>query len=268
MKVALIPPRGLENYALRSKFHLALALPELIMRRTYGGMYTRAAELGDYVILDNGIAEGRPCNPAELSTVASKIGAQELVAPDILRDAPKTLSMVERYVRDYSSDSLKHMAVLQGKRMLEYQTLVEEFENLPTIGVLGIPRHMLETLESKACRIDLANWIEEKFPGRFEIHFLGTNPYWLHEIRSAAKYASHVRSVDTSMPFSYAIEGELLSDTKDKITRPKDYFEAEWGHRVSGPILRRNIDTLMEWADASGVRSEASTSALRDLSAE
>jgi len=272
VKVGLIPPKGLENYGLRSKFHLALALPELIGRRTYGGMYTRAASMGDYVVLDNGIAEGQPCNAEDLATFAAKIGAKEIVAPDVLRNAGKTLALVERYVRDYPP-TLYCMAVAQGKKMLEYQTLVEEFAKLDAVTAIGIPRHMLETLDSKACRIDLANWIAEKFPERFDIHFLGTNPYWLLEIKNTSKYAPHVRSVDTSMPFSYAIEGEELRGSRREFTRPDKYFDIDWGTRVNGSLLRGNIATLMEWADAAGTGSdrtvaETSQSAVREVSTQ
>lgn len=259
MRVGLIPPKGLENLALRSKFHLALAIPELMNRRVYSGMYSRASELGDFVVLDNGIAEGQPCNSTDLRIYAKRLEAKELVAPDVIKNAKKTVELVKMFFEEPGLLPIKHMAVIQGKKVEEFKWCVEQFAEIPYVTTIGIPRHMLETLTSRACRIDMANWIADTFPDRFELHFLGTNPKWLGEVKSASKYCSHVRSVDTSMPFSYAIAGEELATTKEEIIRPKFYFDRDWSRMVRSDLVLRNITTLLEWADASGVRSDANT---------
>jgi len=268
VKVGLIPPRGLENYALRSKFHLALAIPELMSRRTYGGMYLRLSKTGDFVVLDNGLAEGKPATPEQLLAYADWMHADEVVVPDVMRDATGTIKAVEGFFKNFSPPTTRqYMAVAQGERNEDYFKCVDLFATIPAITTVGIPRHMLETLGVKATRIDFAHWINEMFPRRFELHFLGTNPVWMAETRHATKYAPFVRSVDSSMPFSYAIAGEhLANDTQKQITRPDKYFDTEWVHKVDGGMIRNNISVFMEWADATNTRSQASASKLRSVS--
>jgi hypothetical protein len=271
MKVGLIPPRGLENFALQSKFHLALALPELVNRTTYAGMYARASALGDYVIMDNGLAEGHIIEPMDLRTAALKVMAKEIVAPDVMRDGAETVKAVRKYFTAISLESaieVKYMGVAQGITVTEFQNCIEKLAGLQPIKVIGIPRHMLETVRKKPCRIDLANWINNTYPDRFEVHFLGTNAsVWTGEVRAAAKYSPFVRSVDTSMPFTYAIANESLATTTANIIRPDGYFKIDWSRRVSASLIRKNIQTLMEWADATGSRSEASVSRVREVPA-
>ena len=256
IKVGLIPPRGLENLVLRSKFHLSLAIDELMNRRMYSGMYKRAAELGDYVVLDNGLAEGMPCTPSFLYKHAKEIGASEVVVPDVMQDAEGTINQVKLFFEDRKLLPIKHMAVAQGKTLPEFRRCVEEFAKVEFITVVGIPRHMLETLRTQPCRIEFANWVADKFPGRFELHFLGTNPVWIGEVKAAAKYTP-ARSVDTSMPFSYAMAGEDLALSAQQIIRPKRYFETDWSRFVDVHLVRHNISTLLEWAGATGTRSHA-----------
>lgn len=265
MRVGLIPPRGLENYALRSKFHLALAIPELMARRTYGGMYTRMSALGDTVVLDNGLAEGTPATPELLLRYAKQVKAKEVVTPDVMKDCAATVKAVTDFFKldvplDYS-----FMAVAQGMKLADFHICVEAFAGLPFVSTVGLPRHMLGTLNSRACRIDLANWINGNYPSRFDVHLLGTNPGWIPEVRHAAKYAPFIRSVDTSMPFNYALVNEDLDTTSVQVTRPDKYFETDWVRRVNSILLRKNIYTLLRWANASEVRTETSISKLRDV---
>lgn len=266
MKVALIPPRGLENYALRSKFHLALAIPELMSRRTYGGMYARLSHTGDFVVLDNGLAEGKPATVDELMSYAKAIRAKEVVLPDVMKAASGTIGAVKAFFKGTVSLDYDYMAVVQGQSQKDFFKCAEEFAKLPFIRTLGIPRHMLTTLNQQAARIDFAHVVNEKYPKRFELHFLGTNPTWVSEVRHTSKYAPFVRSVDTSMPFNYAIAGELLGINSKQITRPNHYFGVDWSHKIDGYLLRSNIQILMEWAGATNTRTETRASKLRSVS--
>lgn len=266
MQVGLIPPRGLENYALRSKFHLALAIPDLMSRRAYGGMYMRLARLGDFVVLDNGIAEGQPSPPESLMAQAATLGAQEVVAPDVMKDANATIKAVEDFFKLERPARFQYMAVVQGEKVEDFFKCADVFASIESINTLGIPRHMLTTLNQKAARIDFAYVVDERYPGRFDLHLLGTNPMWIPEVKHAAKYSPFIRSVDTSMPFSYALAGQDLALTTEHITRPDRYFDIDWPSKVDGPLIRSNIRTFMEWADATSIRSQASASKLRDVS--
>jgi hypothetical protein len=157
------------------------------------------------------------------------------------------------------------MAVVQGTelRMLKY--CVHKFAE-SRVDVLGIPRHTLTTTNNKSIRIEVANWVEQTYPGRFEIHLLGTNPEWLGEVAAVRKYADHVRSVDSSLPFNYAIARKSLRDCRDVVHRPDYYFEEDWSRRVDVRLLQDNITTFMEWADAEP-RTPTPVSPVRNVSA-
>lgn len=263
MKVALIPPAGLENYALRSKFHLALAIPLLMKRRAYAGMYKRVGNLSDYVILDNGANEGQPADVDMIKSYAAMIGCNELVLPDVMYSAADTLKAVKQGLPLLAGCAPSRMAVIQGETIGELRTCVEAFSSMQDIDVVGIPRHTIATTSRSAVRIELANWIEQQYPGRFQIHLLGTHPAYLKEVQAANKYAGHIRSVDSSLPFNYALAGKSLLDTKERIMRPDRYFEEDWSRRANVDLIRDNIDTFMRWAGDE----EASRSRVRAVSA-
>lgn len=254
MLVGLIPPRGLENFALGSNFHLALALPDLMARKTYGHMYARAARLGDFVVLDNGAAEHALVDDADLMQAATIIGAAEVVAPDVIRDGKATIKRTKVFITKYRPQ-VPLMAVPQGINLGELQSCVHNFAAVAEITTLGIPRHLIKTLNVKSARIDLANWIQEKYPDRFHLHMLGMEPTWLQEVRAAHKYAPHIRSIDSSLPFNYAMAELFIGATSQAIARPNGYLSRDWNGRVKPKLVRQNIEQLIDWAGAPAYRS-------------
>jgi hypothetical protein len=259
MRVGLIPPRGLENFALASRFHMALAIPSLIQRRAYGGMYKRVVSMGDYVILDNGAAEGELAPNYALWEMAEALQPSELVVPDAMGECDDTLAAARQFFKgEYvfkteKYPDMKYMAVVQGRTKADLHRCVDAFVQLP-VNTIGIPRHLLASTvvrgtDPKATvRIDLANWIDAHYPGRFEIHLLGTSIEWIGEVRAAAKYASHIRSVDTSLPFNYALQGIPLTSFVEKVSRPKLYFANDWSPNAKVNLVRSNIDVFLTWA--------------------
>lgn len=253
MQVALIPPTGLETWALRSGFHLTL--PHMFSNLDYRATYIRAAQRGDYIVLDNGEAEGVRVTGLNLRKMALEVEANEVVAPDIIGDKAKTCAAVHQFFRHAEGETSKevdavvrYMAVVQGQNMAELKACVEYYAGIPKIRVLGIPRHLLVTIEQSSVRIDLANWIRDFHFGRFEIHLLGTSPSWIQEVRYASKYAPHIRSVDTSMPFNYAIAGiPIQHDTRKTIPRPLTYFTKDHS-TLDTSLIKYNVDRLLEWA--------------------
>lgn len=265
MKVALIPPRGLENYALQSRFHLALAIPDLMDHRPYCELYRRASRLGDYVVLDNGAAEGTPVDNTTLVHYANLLSASEVVLPDVMFETSLTVKAVKSFLANdqYSLGPLvKYMGVVQGNSWSKLLKCVDEYSKM-AVKVLGIPRHLLTTCGRPAIRIDLANKIEQEYGSRFEIHFLGTNVAWLAEVECIGKYAPHVRSLDSSLPFNYALAGRKLERTGQLVLRPSNYFDVDHSTGINRELLRNNVQTFLNWA---GANAEASPSGLSELS--
>lgn len=252
MEAALIPARGLEIYALRSTFHLALAVPDALKNPFYVGAYRRAATRGDYIVLDNGAAEGQSAPDKMLVETAKLLRANELVAPDVIKDGTSTVARTKNFCSQFAEDiiGLRVMAVAQGNKLATFRTCIDNLARLSRVRVIGIPRDAIDTLGSKAARIDLANWINEAYPLRFDIHLLGTHSAWLGEIKAATTYAPHIRSVDSSVAFNYAIFNTRLSNTNKTYTRHPRFLTTDWSRDVSANLLRDNIQTFMEWAGA------------------
>lgn len=254
MQAALIPPRGLETYVLQSSFHLALAIPDTVSNSRYTSTYRRAAARDDHIIVDNGAADGGLVDNRELLLAAAVLGANEIVAPDVLFDKAQTVVKVADFLSWYKTEQEQHynvMAVAQGVNKLELQKCIDRYSTYSTITAVGLPRHLLTTLKLASARIDLANWVEEMFPGRFKIHLLGTNTSWIREVEFANKYAPHIRSVDSALPFNYALSDIDLKSTKAAITRHKDYFKVDWLGRAKLDLVQQNINTFLRWSGAT-----------------
>jgi hypothetical protein len=277
MKACLIPPRGLEGYALHSRFHLALALPELMRNTDYVTTYQRAARGNDYTILDNGEAEGARVSAKELFEAAQLIGASEIVLPDVIGEVDDTTKRTRGFLVRYEEELGPYnlMGVAQGKNEAELQKCIEYYSKYAAITTIGIPRHIIRRMDKSTARVDLANWIKAEFENRFTIHLLGVDPYRLREIAWAAKYASHVRSIDSSLPFNYALMSAHLNNGAPAITRPGRYFEKNWATVVTRDLVLANIGVFKGWANdtesGSGSRRgrvpEASGSGVREVPA-
>jgi hypothetical protein len=255
MLAALIPPRGLENYALASGIHLALAIPSLLKHAPYVGLYRRAKRLGNYVILDNGLAEGQAASPSYLLEVAKDLSVDEIVAPDMMTDTKGTLTGVRSFLSRHEAaiNGFNVMAVAQGRSMQEFRRCTKAYSDMPAITTLGVPRHMLTTLNSRSARIDFVQWlVKEEYTERFKIHLLGTNAWWTGETRAVAKYLGDVvRSIDSSLPFNYALADVYLNanfPNPARIDRPHLYFERDWNTHCNLAKVKFNVGVFLSWA--------------------
>jgi hypothetical protein len=247
VKIALIPPRGLERHVLRSNFHLNLAVPACLSNPAYLETYRHARNRGDYIVMDNGAAEGQPAPDEAIVQHLSTFSAEEVVLPDVLGNAQATRDAVRSFVAQYYSFVRRHkcMAVVQGQDLVQVLDLIAYYNTVGHINTLGLPRRLAVTMQRAGIRIDLANLIKSMYPGRFEIHFLGAIPSWICEIKYVAKYAPHVRSLDTSAPFTYAMAGKEVSNPSVKLVRPKGYLTEQASADES--LLIQNIETLISW---------------------
>jgi hypothetical protein len=89
---------------------------------------------------------------------------------------------------------------------------------------------------------------EYDLPDSFEYHFFGASPYWVEEIKYAARL-TNVRSFDTSMPYNYANLGfDMAKSSMHAITRPNNYFDLQ----LDGDkkyYADTNVATILRWAN-------------------
>lgn len=251
MKLALIPPQGLEERMWEGECLLALA--HRLRYKPYLDTVQAIAEAGRHtpVMIDNGIAEGVTLHPIELNALAELCTAHELVLPDVLYGTNETLEAVKSYCKQYSMKGKRFFAVAQGRNLEDFKHCISEYVEMHKIKTIGLPRLILDKC-GKSGRIDLATWMAYEFPDhRFSIHFLGTNPVWMREMYYVAKYCPNVRSIDTSMAYNYAAAGLDLSkkSTWEKVVkRPTGYFAGDWSKVLFKELYQTNEEVLKEWA--------------------
>lgn len=250
MKIALIPPKGMEEMALLSNFHMTLAIRDCVANSKYLRVYEEASTRNDWIITDNGANELEPASDELLIDVASKLWAREIVLPDVVGDARGTAEAVQNFLkRNPSADRQFHlMAVVPGSGIREIMNLVGVYADIRGITTLGLPRLLLESRLDlgKAIRIDLANAIQHKYGTRFDIHLLGASRLWPVEVKYAATYAPHIRSMDTSLPFNYAMAGQTIAN-RVSVSRPSNYFTHTWPNERP-QLLKTNIETFLMWS--------------------
>lgn len=221
-----------------------LLLPQLTESHKYVKAYHRRRREGDFMILDNGAAEGVETTPEKLHKLAEHMMVNEIVIPDTLLDMQATVSQAIEFEK-YVSPKFRYMAVAQGKTLHECYECIHHFAKLPYISTIGIPRHVITTVDGDA-RFHLVRFIRNNFNQQFDIHLLGMNPAFINEL-DAFGYSyqvCNVRGVDTSAPFTYAMAGFSLLETDKHVLRPENYFEAP--PSMSGKLMYTNITLLKD----------------------
>lgn len=250
MRLALIPPISLIDDIFRTDYQLVL--PHIVDPR-YIEAYHAARKRGDYVMLDNGAAEGEMPNRHNLMACAFGMMVNEIVVPDVLGDIEGTMREVTSF-DDFLEEEVgsqriefNYMGVVQGQTYDDVRKIIDFYNSCDWITTLGIPRILLETLDAPEARVGVARYIAETYGSRFALHLLGTNPRYIRELerfRDDFKSAG-VRGVDTSGPFNYANVGKFI-DHFDNISRPGGYFHLD-EHHFGAVQLKHNLEVIQEW---------------------
>jgi len=245
MKAALIPPRGYEHTALESNIHLVLPLKSLTSNLEYLATYVAARKRGDYIILDNGCAEGQLVDGRTLLDFARVIGAHEIVAPDVMGEPGPTLEATRNFLEgnDEAAD-YNIMAVLQGSTHDERAYLLKTFARISAITAIGIPK-VLSTHQGCTTRHEIVEFITKKYPDRFDIHLLGLNGAFPNEILQIA-FGNKVRSMDSAQPYKLAQAGKMMAPSVAWAPRSDTYFTHKKG--VDPRTLAWNIQVFKDWA--------------------
>ena len=251
MKLALIPPYALMAAIKRTDYQMVL--PQNLSNLQYKTGYQKARANGNFLMLDNGAAEGLTYTPQALQSLATEIMANEIVVPDKMNDAAATIQLMKDY-QPFKTQAFNYIGVLQGTTWSDLAWMVDTYYGKPWIDTIGIPRHLLTSLTSgfdSTIRVKLAQYITTQYPGRFNIHLLGTSPDFIQETwdnrRDFELYK--VRGVDTSAPFNYAYAGKPVGQ-QIKVVRPADYFNLV-DTTFDGEYLSLNLHRLKKWTDWS-----------------
>jgi hypothetical protein len=219
-------------------------LPNLFQQKRYRDFYLKRSKNGDYIILDNGAAEGFEFGHKHLYYVAEQMGAHEIVVPDTLGDSRDTLAK-GLYFGKYTRTGYRYMMVAQGKNAFESMQTVEQIATDPKfmyVTAIGIPRLIND--DDRHARFKVAKFIVQRdYHRALEVHFLGANRH-LDEVG----YLDEIgvgRGIDTSAPIYMGMRGYVLENYDPWIPRPNDYFLMSRDTHQIQP----NIDTYLGWAN-------------------
>lgn len=247
MKAALIPPMGYERTALLSDIHLILPLEECRTNPEYISTYREARKRGDYLILDNGCAEGNLVDNEILMGVASELGVHEIVAPDVMGNASDTYDLTKDFIdQNSSATDYNVMAVLQGQNIDQALYLAAAFSKMPQITTFGIPKVLLST-QAWDVRARLAYELILRYGHKFKIHLLGLNNAYPTEMIDI-KFPAGIRSMDSAQPYKVAEAGMPLTAYNVRRRHPSrrpDYFSVK--RPVNEEMLTYNIEQFKAW---------------------
>jgi hypothetical protein len=265
VKLALIPPLSWLSTSTVTNYQLML--PHLLVDQRYADHYRAlAARKDQYVILDNGEAEGKNhFSSAQLVGMGIYVRVNEVVVPDVIRDQVETLNRMSQFfkeIHDLRNDAfgkndvntLKYMGVAQGTNYKEVYDCIQMMMSLhkDRIHTIALPRHLLETTGDNTIRLSLAEDIKADHPNK-RIHCLGASPKWPMEMLELAKQGI-VDGMDTSMPYNWAYEAVRLNEAKWEIKRPTRYFSRP-ARNFDQDILHYNIGLCRRWANGDTASS-------------
>ncbi len=223
MWMMLNPP--VEHLELVAQFGLThhLILTHLLeSSKKYKRFYKRLSKQGHWLTLDNSVMEvGEPIVNVDL---IRELNVSEVVAPDYLFDATKTLDETRKYIQHVRQEfpQIEIMGVPQGNNASEYfQCLASMYEN-PHITTIGIGKtatsHLYrlegfpEFLRPLFGRLSVLSFICEEFSRSKPVHILGLV---LPEVEIPLyRHLSFIRSFDSSFPFRYFSSKLLTTSTE------------------------------------------------------
>lgn len=230
----------------------------------------RRAE-GDWLILDNGEAEGARVDYQQLLTVAAQLEVQEIVVPDVLNNCDETIKHARNFfsylfggTHPYLTSPLQYynfqfMGVIQGQILAEYLKCLHFFEREAWISTLALPRAMNYNID-RTSRYTLAEGLIN-YGSRFgtaetkNIHCLGSSN-WIREVAALGELPN-VRSMDTSLPVVLGLEGISVQANVHQPRRNNFFGQTISRASNEWEITYDNCITFRDWAGDSSPFDES-----------
>ena len=237
VKMASIVPQNLLDFTKDADIHMALACfvgePDY---RNYTEFFQKKRKPDSFLIMDNGVIEGKPMSFEECIKRAELINADEIVLPDVYKDHTGTYNAIKEAIEyalkyDFFDYRFRFMAVPQGDSMEDWVACAEEIirDFGMHISTIGIPKHLVDTCKERDARLIAISNLYDKVPnlGEWDIHLLGCWRTPL-EVLMCTKASEQgiiptIRSCDSAIPYVYARNGMRFSDDDRPDTDPIDF---------------------------------------------
>jgi len=246
-----VPTNNLKQLGPLFDYNFCLA-PLALSSSAYLSYYKTSSK---YKIVDTGIFETGKTPPLEdILKAAALLNAQEVCAPDSLKNANGTISTTEAFLNFLKASGnlgkYKVMGILQGENKPMWIKCAKWMEQNPNIDVIGISYIGCSAFSSdpSQARIQAVHTITQLVGARKPLHLLGIggNPI---ELKTQINNPL-VRSCDTSVPVTQALVGDiynpLTGSTAPKAARPADFFDLTLTSSQLAATIS-NINTLKSW---------------------
>lgn len=231
MKLAVIcGPTGLETLTYwKQSYHMALA-QEVLRDKIYRNWFFSRSLRGEFVMIDNGAAEGVAMTVSQILQAADHIGASEIALQDALRDKSETLKrtyMMARLVAGKMS-----MVIPQGRNWEEWEDCLYHMEKYIDFQTIGVAKHLEKLPGGRTKALDIIEGLG--LDGAHDVHLLGCYKAPFDEALKIAKEFPWVRGLDTAAPFAYAQKGKSVT--------ARTHYAYEWDEMPTNiDLLNKNI---------------------------
>ena len=220
-------------------FHFALG-QWLVKDERYREMYQHLHQMGDFIMVDNGAAElDEKLVPFKDIVDVCIDWVDEIILPDIFREAEKTIVNTLEYARMVPAN--KRAICPQGVTSDEWLACFRSIQQEIDFVTVCVPKHT-ESFEGE--RLHLVKRLLTHADLEYNIHALGVyrNPFL--EITEMSELV-YVRSMDTGAAMAWAQAGLSI----ETLHEPRQTLKQDSLPMVYHDLYSQNVDILTEWCN-------------------
>ena len=233
-----------------------MALGHLVLQsEPYADFFREMKARGDYVLVDNGSFEGRPLKTSELLEAAERIGADEIVLPDVPGFMMSTMIAIQNALIDIPVGCpFRKMAVPQGETQRMWIECYKAIYETTSIEVIGIGANAESLFADKGGRMAIVYALNTLSMQReeTEYHLLGCR----EDPRALQLYSKlpWIRSMDSQVPVLAGSQGVRFPiEGESQWQRPSgciDYLSTETFGKNDN-VVDFNVGQFIRWSGGS-----------------
>jgi hypothetical protein len=223
-------------------YHMVLG-QHLLDDPRYRYMYKWRARKGDFIMVDNGAAEGLEPNYENFRKIvdaANHIGADEIVMPDAYMKKDETLALLSNWSTLNLVEPRRRIVIPQGDSMEEWQECVTAIMRMDfPFATLGIPKHLerFKNGRREALRFVMGN----SWHRTHNIHLFGVWKNVEDEVMLARTVYDRIRGIDSGCAVAYA-------QAKKHMTCG-EHASLDWLQPFNVDEALRNINEVLDYCN-------------------